>query len=110
MARKRPSTDRDGRPHGAAGKPLAIAFSGDVFTVFFELNNQEVTLRSDGGNTLARTFTSFPSGPLQVLLHAKGLNGTAWTLTMKYGADTVLDEQGTITSGFSHLVRALVLR
>jgi len=97
-------------PPGQTARPLEITFTGDVYTLSFELNNPAVTLHGGAGSTFTRTFSDFPAGSLAVLLHTKGLNGTAWTLSLKYDGKSVLDEKGTIAGGFSHLLRTVVLK
>jgi hypothetical protein len=90
-------------------RPLTIVFKGDVFTVYFEINNREVTLHADADGSLKKTFEDFPPGRIDVLLHVKGLNTTAWSLTMSYKGNAVLEEQGAITKGFSHLEQSVEL-
>lgn len=93
----------------ALTRPLEITFTGDVYTVYLEINSHEVDLHGDGGGTYKRTFADYPPGQIKVLLHVKGINTTAWNLTMKYAGQALLAENGVIRGGFSHLDETVVL-
>jgi hypothetical protein len=96
-------------PPSSGAVPLEIAFKGDVFTVFFEINNQEVTLHSDPNGGLSKKFADFPPGKINILLHVKGLNTTAWSLILTYGGTKVFDRSAKISGGMSHLTAAVEL-
>jgi hypothetical protein len=106
MTKEKPA----GKARSSPKRPLEITFSGDVFTIFFEIDNHEVTLHGDPGGGFKRTFEDFPPGSINILLHVKGLNTTAWALTLKYDGKPALAEQGHIQDGFSHLVEPVTLK
>jgi len=105
MAKKKRKVKR----RAAAKRPLEIAFTGDVFTVFFEIDGEEVTLHADPGGGLKKTFEDFPAGTIEILLHVKGLNTTKWALLMKYDGKTVVDEKDKISGGFSRFIESVTL-
>jgi hypothetical protein len=92
---------------GKLRKDVVVKFEGDVFTLTVALEGHEVTLYYDG-KSWNRTIESFEiNPPLNVYMLCKGINGTAWQLSVTVDNGTPKTFKGRIKKGYSVLAEDL---
>jgi hypothetical protein len=76
---------------------VLVEFTGDVFSLYVEMEGTPVDLQFDGVNKWTRTFANFSvDGPLDFYYIAKGLSGTACALAITVDGTALPVQQGTI--------------
>ena len=89
-------------------KTINLKFSGNVFTVYMELEGTEIDLYHDlSKGEWLRQIKLPVKGDLDVFMHCKAFNGTAWTLEVRDG-DGKFEKKGKVKKkGFARYEKAL---
>jgi hypothetical protein len=93
-----------------ASHAIDVTFRGDVFSVYLELEGEEIDLSFDVNDNSWKRKVQMPVvGGLNVFMNARGINGTAWTLSLKVDGKGPHDEEGVVKKGRGRLDTELPL-